>query len=184
MWIKEVVQELHGVKDDTLSAFGELSNEELTWKPAPQAWSIAECLKHIVIANSMYINDIGRKLNKAEVRTIERPIKLSWMGRVFLLFVDPKYKWKISAPKLFKPINENKVEDGMKVLSEYLSLQDDIIQTAEKAVGYDHSGTYTVSPLSRFLKFNIGEQLYIMLRHEKRHLNQAQAVKNKLFTNK
>lgn len=180
MWIKEVIYELQEIKDFAKVEFIDLSEEELLWKPSPKSWSIAECLQHILIANNLYLKDINKKIEKAEVRTIEHPIHLSWMGRIFLLFVDPRYKWKIKAPKIFKPINEHKVTDGGQVLKEYLKLQEDIIATAHKAAGYDHANTYTKSPLSRFLRFNIGEQFYIMMRHEKRHLNQAERVKLKL----
>ena len=180
MWIKDVIKELREIKQSTEAEFGKLSDEELRWKPSEKSWSIAECLKHIEIANNMYLNDINKKLEKAEVRTIEYPIKLSWMGRIFLLFVDPKYKWKVRAPRIFKPINENRVEDETQVLTKYLQLQNEIIETAERAIGYDHASIYTVSPLSSLLKFNIGEQFYIMMRHELRHLNQAKRVKDKL----
>jgi len=177
MWIKEVVKELQIIKDETQAEFGDFSDEQLRWKPDAHSWSIAECLKHIIIANDMYLTDINHKLEKAEVRTIEYPIKISWMGRIFLFFVDPKYTWKIPAPKLFKPIHQNEVADGRETLKHYLQLQDDIIKTAEKALGYDHANIYTTSPLSKLLRFNIGEQFYIMMRHELRHLNQAKRVK-------
>ena len=180
MWIKEVVVSLKEIKSFTENNFMDLSEEELIWKPSEKSWSIAECFQHIIIANSLYLKDINKKLEKAEVRTIEQPIKLSWMGKLFLYFVDPKYKWKVKAPKIFKPIEKNKVVSGGDVVNEYIKLQEDLIDSANKAVGYDHSRTYTYSPLSSLLRFNIGEQFYIMMRHEKRHLNQASRVKELL----
>ncbi|MFQ3213910.1 MAG: hypothetical protein ACI9C9_001441 [Marivirga sp.] len=179
MWIKELTHELQQIKEFVSEEFSQLNEEALLWKPSSNSWSIAECLKHIVIANTLYLEDIQKQLEKAEVRTIEHPIKLSLMGRVFLLFVDPKYTWKVKAPNIFKPIKGHKVTNGKQVLDDYLKLQDDLIKVAVKAAGYDHANIYITSPLSKLLRFNIGEQLFIMMRHEKRHLNQAGTVKSK-----
>ena len=177
IWLKDVIQDLEGIEETALDEFQELSEEDLTWKPAPDKWSIAECLQHIIIANSIYIKDIEKRLQKAEVKTIEYPIRFSIIGRLFLYAVDPKYTWKVPAPKIFKPTNGNKVEDGKETLADFLNLQKDIVQTARKACAYDHQHVPTYSPLSKLLRFNVGEQLYIMMRHTLRHLNQAKRVK-------
>ena len=183
MWIREVVNALKEEKKQVEQSFGMLDEEQLLYKAAPKKWSIAECFQHLYIANSLYLKDIESRLNKSEVVTIEYPIKLSWMGKLFLYFVDPQYKWKVKAPKIFKPVDKNRVYSGKEVLNNYLKLQDELIEAAERAMGYDHKNIYTYSPLSSLLRFNIGEQFYIMLRHEKRHINQALWVKEQLKTN-
>ncbi|MBK6263480.1 DinB family protein [Marivirga sp. S37H4] len=178
IWLKDVIKDLKAIQLVTKEEFLSLSEEELIWKPQPDKWSVAECLKHILIANEIYLKDIENKLKKAEVRTIEHPVKFSLTGKIFLFFVDPKYKWKVPSPKIFKPVQKNKVEEGKATIMEFLDLQGRIIEAAEKAYGYDHTNIYTFSPISKFLRFNIGEQFYIMMRHTKRHLNQARRVKN------
>ncbi|RUA38244.1 MAG: hypothetical protein DSY77_00290 [Bacteroidetes bacterium] len=180
IWLKDVIKDLKEIEETTINEFQDLREEDLVWKPAPDKWSIAECLKHIIIANSIYIKDIEKRLQKAEVKTIEYPISFSITGKLFLYAVDPKYKWKVPAPKLFKPVKENKVENGMETVKEFLKLQDEIIGVSLKACAYDHQHVHTYSPLSKLLKFNVGEQLYIMMRHTKRHINQARRVKSQL----
>lgn len=177
IWLKDVIKELKEIQQFTKNELLELSEEELVWKPQPDSWSVAECLKHMLIANNLYLDDIESKLKKAEVRTIEHPIKFSLTGRVFLFFVDPKYKFKVPAPKIFKPVEKNRVENGTETVENFIALQQQIITSADKACGYDHSNIYTYSPLSKLLRFNIGEQFYIMMRHTRRHLNQAERVK-------
>lgn len=180
IWLKDVIQDLKGIEAMAKTEFQDLSEEDLVWKPTPEKWSIAECLQHIIIANSAYIKDIEKRLQKAEVKTIEYPIRFSVTGRLFLLAVDPKYKWKVPAPKIFKPTNGNKVENGQETLRYFLKLQDETMRTAEKACAYDHQHVNTYSPLSKLLRFNVGEQLYIMMRHTKRHINQAKRVKARI----
>jgi len=177
IWLKDVIQDLKEIEETTRQEFQNLSEEDLVWKPAPDRWSIAECLQHIIIANSIYIKDIEKRLQKAEVKTIEYPINFSITGKLFLYAVDPKYKWKVPAPKIFKPTNGNKIENGEETVEDFLKLQEKIIATARKACAYDHQHVHTYSPLSKLLKFNVGEQLYIMMRHTLRHLNQAKQVK-------
>ncbi len=180
IWLKDVIKDLREIEETTINEFQNLSEDDLLYKPAPDKWSIAECLQHIIIANTIYKEDIGKRLLKAEVKTIEYPITFSLTGRLFLYAVDPKYKWKVPAPKIFKPVKDNKVENGKNTVDEFLKLQKEIIVTAQQACAYDHQHVHTYSPLSKLLKFNVGEQLYIMMRHTKRHINQAMRVKNQL----
>jgi hypothetical protein len=180
IWLKDVIQDLKGIEETTKIEFQDLNEEDLVWKPAPDQWSIAECLKHIIIANSIYIKDIEKRLQTAEVKTIEYPIRFSITGRLFLYAIDPKYKWKVPAPKIFKPSNENTVEDGKETVQDFLNLQEQIMSVAVKACAYDHQHVPTYSPLSKLLRFNVGEQLYIMMRHTLRHLNQAKRVKEQI----
>ncbi|WP_296619382.1 DinB family protein [Marivirga sp.] len=180
IWLKDVIKDLKEIEETTNHEFQDLSEEELVWKPAPDKWSITECLQHIIIANSIYIKDIEKRLQKAEVKTIEYPISFSITGKLFLYAVDPKYKWKVPAPKIFKPIKENKVESGTETVEEFIRLQNEIVGVALKACAYDHQHVHTYSPISKLLKFNVGEQLYIMMRHTKRHINQAKRVKNQI----
>ncbi|HET8861324.1 DinB family protein [Marivirga sp.] len=181
--MKDIIKELKKVEETILNSFQNLSEEELLWKSGPSEWSIADCLKHIIIANTQYNEDIKKRLEKAEVKTIEYPIRFSLTGKLFLLAVDPKYKWKVPAPKIFKPINENRVSNGKQTVQEFLNLQEELIKTAQKACSYNHSNVNTYSPISKLLRFNVGEQLYIMMRHTKRHINQASNVKDKLKIN-
>ncbi|WP_340152956.1 DinB family protein [uncultured Marivirga sp.] len=178
IWLKDVIKDLKEIQETTRQEFENLSAEELIWKPAADKWSIAECLKHIIIANSTYIKDIEKRLQKAEVKTIEYPVRFSVTGKLFLYAVDPKYKWKVPAPRIFKPTKENKVRNGKETLQDFLDLQEEIIGLALKACAYDHQHVPTYSPLSKLLRFNVGEQLYIMMRHTKRHINQGKRVKS------
>ena len=180
LWLKDVIKDLKEIEETTKNEFQNLSEENLIWKPAADKWSVAECLQHIIIANSIYIKDIEQRLQKAELKTIEYPISFSITGKLFLYAVDPKYTWKVPAPQIFKPVRENKVESGIRTVQEFLRLQEEIMAIAVKACAYDHQHVHTYSPLSKLLKFNVGEQLYIMMRHTKSHINQALRVKDKL----
>ena len=42
------------------SEFSGISLEQLNWKPFPTSWSIAECLEHLLIADSSYFEDLKK----------------------------------------------------------------------------------------------------------------------------
>uniref|UniRef100_UPI003B3A08E1 DinB family protein n=1 Tax=Spirosoma sp. TaxID=1899569 RepID=UPI003B3A08E1 len=44
--------------------FATLSDEQLRWKPAPDRWSIVECLQHLNLAERFYIRNIQHKVDK------------------------------------------------------------------------------------------------------------------------
>lgn len=180
IWLNDVIKDLKEIEETTIKEFANLTEEELVWKSSPDKWSIAECMQHIIIANSIYIEDINKRLQKAEVKTIEYPIRFSITGRFFLFAVDPKYKWKVPAPKIFKPIQENKVVNGRNTIRDFLKLQEETMSTAQKATAYDHTFVRTYSPLSKLIRFNVGEQMYIMMRHTQRHISQALQVRDQM----
>ena len=47
-------------KEKVLSEFKNISHGQFNWKPSPEGWSIAQCLKHLVISDKSYFPDLVR----------------------------------------------------------------------------------------------------------------------------
>jgi hypothetical protein len=52
--IEGLIDELGRVTGETRAAFGSLSRGQLNWEPAADGWSIAQCLEHLIVINSLY----------------------------------------------------------------------------------------------------------------------------------
>jgi hypothetical protein len=46
------------VADETRRAFGQLSAEQINWKPVEGEWSIGQCFDHLIISNRPYLTII------------------------------------------------------------------------------------------------------------------------------
>src|SRR4029077_10637205 len=40
-----------------------LSPEQLNWKPAPESWSVAQCLDHLIVADCLYFPAFEKIVN-------------------------------------------------------------------------------------------------------------------------
>src|SRR5260370_2489112 len=83
-----------------------LSEAQLNWKPAPDKWSIAQCLDHLAVASEKfgsYFTDAlarGRKKWPVSTAPAYRP---SWMGGWLINQVTPVTARNLRAPTAFRP---------------------------------------------------------------------------------
>ena len=46
------------ISDDVQDSFGALSAEQLNWKPAPESWSVGQCLDHLIKSNEEFFPEL------------------------------------------------------------------------------------------------------------------------------
>ena len=46
------------VVDETTRTFGQLSADQLNWKPSKEEWSIGQCFDHLIISNRPFLTII------------------------------------------------------------------------------------------------------------------------------
>ena len=49
-----LVSEARAAAASAQQTFGHLTAEQLNWKPAPDAWSVAQCFDHLITINAGY----------------------------------------------------------------------------------------------------------------------------------
>ena len=49
-----LLADIHAIALDAEKLFGSLSAEQLNWKPAPDRWSVAQCLEHLINTNLLH----------------------------------------------------------------------------------------------------------------------------------
>ena len=57
--IIQVELEVDSITEDIVQRFGELTSEQINWKPAAESWSVGQCLDHLIKANERYAVDIN-----------------------------------------------------------------------------------------------------------------------------
>ena len=61
----------NAITDETLAGFGDITAQQLNWKPGAEQWSVAQCFDHLVTANEAFFPIFekvlsGKKENKAD----------------------------------------------------------------------------------------------------------------------
>ncbi|MEM7263899.1 MAG: DinB family protein [Planctomycetota bacterium] len=169
-WADDARQTAERIHDEFLP----LSDAQASWKPRPESWSIGECFDHLRVTGEQYYPRIDGAIERAKTGDASRPYKPRFLGRLFVKFAGPDGSRGVKAPKAFAPTSS---EGGAHAVQAFLEQQSTLLDLIERAGECDLNGGRFGSPVTRLLRFSLGEALELMVRHEQRHLNQALRVK-------
>lgn len=173
-WSTRLLAELDANDQKARELTAGLTVEQLNWQPAPGAWSIGQCLEHLCIANENYLPAISAALVDQPVAPVQE-ISPGWFARWFLQsFIEPSPKTKrASAPKKIVP--GSRVE--LSVAERFLRGNRETRELIRKSEPYDINRIRFVNPFISILRFTVGTGFKLTAGHERRHLLQAERVK-------
>ncbi len=151
--------------------FLNLSYNQINWRPADSQWSIGECFEHLLRTNVKYI-PVYEKHKLPERRNNNNVYKQSILGKLIMKTVMPDFKRKTKTPVLFNPIGSEIKEN---IVSDFIKQNNEIIELAKK-IDPSKLKEKITSPISKLVKYNIGDSLLIVAYHNLRHLHQAKRV--------
>lgn len=176
--LAEIKSQLDAASQKAVFLVDWLTSEQLKQRPQPDEWSIAECLVHLNLSSEAEIEEIDRVLAGAprEKVNVEKPLKMDLLGRFlkWTLEPPPMFFSKMKTKKSFEPIE---VETVGEVLPAFLALQEQIKRRVDTAAALPLAQIKVVSPFDRRVKYNLFSFFHILLAHERRHLRQAERVK-------
>ncbi len=155
---------------------GGLSEAQANWQPRETAWSVGQCVDHLARANKTYAAALLAALMDARAARKPRraPIQPAWFSRFFIRTVEPPPKRKFRAPeKIVPPSRVN----GNEVLQAFLRSQEDVRTVIREGAGLDLNRVRFHNPFIGFLRFTVGAGLLIIVAHDRRHLWQAEQVR-------
>jgi hypothetical protein len=158
-----------------------LTNAQFNWRPEAGRWSIAECVSHLVIVDRGDIAPLRAAIEKgrAQNQTGEGPYEYGFLARKFVSSMDLPVKKKFKAPKYYAPPPESELE---KTMAEYRRTAGEIRALAISANGLHLGKLKSELPqlpgvLRAIIKMPLGARLALMVAHDRRHLWQAEQVR-------
>jgi hypothetical protein len=152
-----------------------LTEEQLNWQPAPGSWSVGQCLEHLCITNEAYQASISSALKEKPDSPVEQ-ITPGWFGRWFIRrFVEPSPQTKrVPAPLKIRPA----ARVDLAVLHRFLSGNESCRELIVRMCTKDVNRIRFWNPLAPGIRFTVGTGLEIIAGHERRHLLQAERVRD------
>jgi DinB superfamily len=156
-----------------------LTEAQFNWRPAPDQWSIEECLSHLTMVGQAELLAIEAAIDSAKARGItgsgafEYPI---W-ERFILRETEPPVRHAMPAPKRFVPLHGQPVTG---VLPTFLHVQRNFGIQIARADGLDLRRVKVPTPIVSLLKLSLGSTLAQAAAHERRHIAQARRVRERL----
>jgi hypothetical protein len=153
-----------------------LSLSQLTQRPDPAKWSIAECLAHLNISANVVQSLIAKAIERGKKERLfgTGPFPLGFRGRVLIWIATPPPKFRIRAPKSVAP--PVSIADPGQLLPEFLKLQDEWLRLWNDAEGLDMARINIGRRQSPFY-CHLSAAFPWMMAHQQRHLLQAEKVK-------
>ena len=165
---------------EQLSADGDalvagLSEAQFSWHPAPDRWSVAQCIDHLNATAREYLPRLDDGIAEAIRRGLYRPgpYTYMWTGRLLVYLSGPDSGVRAKAPKAFIPPPNRPRQE---IMAAFRAYQVQYIDRLRQANGLDLARARVRSPVTRLIRMPLGSAFAMTVAHERRHLAQAQRV--------
>ena len=150
-----------------------LTDEQFTWRPGQDSWSIAECLDHLNATARVYLPSLDEGIADAIRRGVyaEGPFKYNWLGRLSVRFSDMRVRLKAS-----EDVQPGTGRTRREILAAFRAYQVQYIDRLRQANGVDLARARVRMPVGSWLRIPLGSGFALMISHSRRHLEQARRV--------
>ena len=155
-----------------------LTRDQINWRPRPDAWSIGQCLEHLSAGNEVYLEAIEAALTRNLSSGPVQEITPGAFTRYFIrAYMEPSEKTRrAKAPGKIRPATD--VEAG--ILDRFLRSNERARALVRRASDYDVNRVRFRNPFVPVIRFTVGGGFMILSAHERRHLLQAERVRDLL----
>ncbi|MCM8569887.1 DinB family protein [Gramella jeungdoensis] len=169
------ISRIDAITTKFMDSFGDLSREDLNWKPDPQTWSIAQNVDHLINLNRSYFPTFENlKKGSQDLPFIARfGFVVSFFGNMIKKSVEPDRKKKMKTFPMWEPSQSDLPKS---ILHEFQETQDKLKGYISDSVDFIHQNMVISSPANRNIVYKLETAFDIIVSHEERHYNQAKEV--------
>ena len=171
---KWIIQ-LDKISGEVKKSFGDLNADQLNLKPAPDRWSIAQCLDHLIISNRLYfpvIQEVRDGTYRKPI-TARFPFMVNLFGNMILKSLLPESRRKVKTFQVFEPSESDLPED---IVKQFIEHQEELKKVINESGDLIEKNAVISSPVYRWIVYRLSTAYDILVVHEKRHLMQAREV--------
>lgn len=173
--LEELLYRTEMVKQDVRDEFSNLTAFQLNWKPAPEVWSIGQCLDHIMVADRSYFGQLDAIIQGKYRRPFWSlvPGKAKMWGKLLLSLLKPDSTQKIETVPEFEP-TKSKVNES--IVDDFLAHEEQVITYLQELDKVNYGKYYLKSPASKYITYSLRDLSEITLLHQERHFKQAKRL--------
>ncbi|WP_266203811.1 DinB family protein [Pontibacter kalidii] len=175
--LEQLSQITRGLYKTVAEEFASLSLVDLNYKPAPDSWSMLECLEHLNRYSRYYNPALAKAIAQNSAGSYVQSITYSWLGKKSLEMVRPQ---NMKKHKTVKHMNPNNSQLTRATIEEFLQQQQELLQLIHDAGKVNLNRKAVPVEFFKLLKLRTGETLEFVVAHQERHVQQALRVKQQL----
>jgi hypothetical protein len=174
--LRQFCEQVGQAKQQALRLVERLDDQAFEWRPGPGRWSIAECLEHLNVTLELYFPGMDEAIQTARARgwRCDKPPRPGFLGRWLISALEPTATRRLKAPRIFHP---QKILPLAEAIPRFMHLRQELEKRLRDAEGLDLQRAKLRSPALSLLRFNLGETFAIVTTHDRRHLWQAEQVR-------
>lgn len=144
-------------------------------RPAPERWSVGECVAHLNLTSSAYVPLLRAGLGEARTSGHAAPRRYSRDVTGWLLWkgAGPPVRMKVKTTAPFVPRGDRPPAE---LVDEFERLQREQVALTREADGLPIDRVRITSPFNTRVRYNVFAALTILPRHQHRHLWQAEQI--------
>jgi hypothetical protein len=173
--LSEIFDEAEAIAADARTLFGHLSAQQLNWKPGADQWSVAQCLEHLIAANSSFSHQFDRIVAGEKRATLwERaPILPGLFGKALIKSQTPNSHQKFKASNAVQPPSG---AIDPQVVSRFIENHRGTVSKLRAIEELDLAKIIVTSPFIKLITYSALDAARLIVAHERRHFAQAQRV--------
>lgn len=154
-----------------------LSREQFNWRPEPGRWSMAECLGHLNLIDGADLPQLKSAIDAAIAKSTrgEGPFTYGLLARKFVAWTEPPVKRKFKAPKQYVPPPDAELAP---TIAEYRRIAAGLRELVKRSDGLHLAKVRTKLSGVPLLRMPLGARFNLLTAHDRRHLWQAEQVRN------
>ena len=172
--MSEIISELQKIAVEAQKTFGELSPEQINWKPSAEGWSVGQCFDHLIKSNEAFDPQFQEFAGGSRKQTFwQNYSPLTGFFGNFLLKSLKNDAKKFKAPsKAIVPPSDIPAD----IIERFAAHQNEICEKMKSLDKFDWHKTVVTSPFLRLMTYRLDKAFEIAVEHEKRHFRQAERV--------
>lgn len=177
-----LIDEMIFLTDTSISkvkAFQHLTDQALNHKPHPKAWSILECVQHLILYGNFYLPEIEKQLAKSSKIDGNRAFTSGMLGDYFVRLIKVDNGKTLTATKAMDSTGSNISREAIDQLLKQL---EQLNRLLSKSKNVHLNKVKTAISLTKFVKLRLGDTFRFLVYHNERHIQQAERVLNTVYT--
>lgn len=177
----KLLGELQAIRNRALQLVNHLKPDQLTRRPDPTKWSIAECLAHLNLTAAMAQPKIAAAIQQGKQANITGagPFSAGIIGRLLIWVAEPPPKFNLRAPKYISPAVAH--ADPAQVIADFQKFQDGWEKLIRDCEGLDQKRVKVASLFPGMPRLRLAAPIPWLLAHQRRHLAQAEDIKRQMM---
>ncbi len=170
-----MISEAEKIIEETKETFGNLSGEQLNWKPNANEWSIGQCFDHLITTNNLYYEPIQKVADGTHVNNWYSlvPLLPTLNGLILKKLVSPETARKMKTFKIFEPATS---DISGTIIEDFSENQEKLISFMDTTKDLDWDKIKIPEPIGKAVNITLKDAFEVTILHERRHFNQAKRV--------